>query len=58
LLATQLGANAVECLACGEHGVLIGLLKGEIAATPLDEVAANKKPLDLHLLNLARILAK
>jgi 6-phosphofructokinase 1 len=58
LLATRLGAAATEHLARGEHGLLVGLLKGEIAATPLAEVVANKKPLDLQLLDLARVLAK
>jgi 6-phosphofructokinase 1 len=58
LLATRLGAAATEHLARGEHGVLMGLLKGEVAATPLAEVVSNKKPLDLHLLELARVLAK
>lgn len=33
-----------------------GLLKGEIAATLLSEVAANKKELDSQLLELARVL--
>jgi len=58
LLATRLGAAATEHLARGEHGLLVGLLKDEIAATPLAEVAANKKPLDLRLLGLAQVLAK
>jgi 6-phosphofructokinase 1 len=58
LLATRLGASATEHLARGEHGILVGLLKGEVAATPLAEVVANKKPLDLRLLALARVLAK
>jgi len=58
LLATRLGAAATEYLAQGEHGVLVGLLKGEMAATPLSEVVVNKKPLDLRLLELARVLAK
>ena len=58
LLATRLGAAATEYLARGERGVLVGLLKGEMAATPLSEVVANKKPLDLRLLELARVLAK
>jgi 6-phosphofructokinase 1 len=58
LLATRLGAAATEHLALGEYGVLVGLLKGEIAATPLAEVVANQKPLDLRLLELARVLAK
>jgi 6-phosphofructokinase 1 len=58
LLATRLGAAATEHLARRKHGILMGLLKGEIVATPLDEVVANKKPLDLRLLELARILAR
>jgi 6-phosphofructokinase 1 len=58
LLASRLGAAAIEHLARGEHGILVGLLKGEIAATPLAQVVANKKPLDPRLLGLARVLAK
>jgi 6-phosphofructokinase 1 len=58
LLATRFGAAATEHLARGEHGVLVGLIKGEIAATPLNEVVANKKPLDPGLFELARALAK
>jgi 6-phosphofructokinase 1 len=58
LLATRLGAAAVERLAAGEKGVLVGLLRGQIATTPLSEVVANKKPLDLSLLELARVLAR
>jgi len=58
LLATRLGAAATDCLARGEHGVLVGLLKGEITATPLAEVVGKKKPLDPKLLELAPVLAK
>jgi 6-phosphofructokinase 1 len=58
LLATRLGADAVERLARGDQGVLVGLLQGEIAATPLSEVAGNKKALDQRLLDLASLLAK
>lgn len=58
LLATRLGADATERLARGEHGVLVGLLHGEITATPLNVVVAQKKKLDLNLLNLAQVLAK
>ena len=58
LLATRLGAAATEHLARSEHGVLVGLIKGEIVTTPLTEVVANKKSLDLRLLELARVLAK
>jgi 6-phosphofructokinase 1 len=58
LLGTLLGAAATEQLAQGEQGVLVGRVKGEIAATPLAEVVAGKKPLDLRLLDLAHVLAK
>ena len=58
LLATRFGAAAIERLAGGEKGVLVGLLRGQIATTPLAEVVANRKPLDLNLLELARVLAR
>jgi 6-phosphofructokinase 1 len=58
LLATRLGAAATEHLARSEHGILVGLLQGEITTTPLNEVVAQKKELDLTLLNLAQVLAK
>jgi 6-phosphofructokinase 1 len=57
LLATRFGATAIEYLARGEHGVLVGLIKGEIMATPLDEVVANRKQLDPGLFELAKSLA-
>ncbi len=57
MLATQLSAAAVEHMISGQHGVLIGLLKGQIAATPYREVVANKKILDVGLLELARVLS-
>jgi 6-phosphofructokinase 1 len=58
LLATRLGAGAVEALVRGETGVLVGLLRGEVATTPLAEVAGAAKPLDLRLMDLARVLAR
>lgn len=58
LLATRLGAAATEHLAHGEHGVLMGLIKGEIGGTPLEEVVSKEKELDKRLLELAEILAK
>jgi 6-phosphofructokinase 1 len=57
LLATRFGAAATECLAKGRHGVLVGLSKGEIITTPLNEVSSARKKLDLSLLDLARVLA-
>ncbi|HEX6176132.1 MAG TPA: 6-phosphofructokinase [Candidatus Binatia bacterium] len=58
LLATRFGVAAIGQLAQGRGGVLIGLLKDEISVTPFSEILANKKPLDLRLLEMARILAR
>lgn len=58
LLATRLGAAAIEHLAQGEHGVLVGLIKDEVVTTPLFEVVTGKKSLDPYMLKLARVLAE
>ncbi|HET6149000.1 MAG TPA: ATP-dependent 6-phosphofructokinase [Polyangia bacterium] len=58
LLATRLAAAATDHLARGEPGRLMGLIKGEIRATPLADVVGIPKVLDLSLLELQRILAK
>ena len=58
LLATRLAAGAVEHLARGSHGRLMGLVKGEIRSTPLEDVVGQPKTLDLSLLELQRTLAK
>jgi 6-phosphofructokinase 1 len=58
LLATRLAAAAVEHLARGEHGKLIGLVRGEIRGTPLEEVVGQPKVLDLGLLKLQKVLAQ
>jgi len=58
LLGTRFAAAATQKLADGEHDVLIGLVKGEIAATPLAEVVGRKKNLNPSLLELAQVLAK
>jgi 6-phosphofructokinase 1 len=49
----RLGAAAGEALSKGEHGVFVGLVKGEVRSTPLEEVPAKKKLLDSSLLELA-----
>jgi 6-phosphofructokinase 1 len=58
LLATRLAAAATDQLARGEHGRLVGLLRGEIRATPLDEVVGVAKTIDLDLLKLQKVLAQ
>jgi 6-phosphofructokinase 1 len=58
LLATRLGAGAVDRLARGEHGMLVGLRHGDVATTPLSDVVGRKKQLDPELLKLAEVLAR
>lgn len=58
LLGTRLGAATTEYLAQGWHGILVGVLKDEIAATPLSEVVSKKKALDPRLMELARVLGR
>lgn len=58
LLATRFGVAAVEQLEKKNYGVLIGLLKGEVAATSFAQITKNKKTLDTKLLEVAKILAK
>jgi len=58
LLATRLAAAAVDHVARGETGRLMGLVKGDIRSTPLDEVVGMQKPLDLSLLRLQKVLAQ
>jgi 6-phosphofructokinase 1 len=56
ILASRLGAAATEQLAAGNFGVLVGQLNNQIKATPLAEVVASKKQLDMKLIELARVL--
>jgi len=48
----------VDALVRGQTGVLVGLLRGEVATTPLADVAGVTKPIDLRLMDLARVLAR
>jgi 6-phosphofructokinase 1 len=56
VLATRLGAAAVETMA-KTQGVLVGMVKGDIVATPLAQIAGKMRPADASLLQLARVLA-
>src|SRR5450432_678928 len=58
LLATRLAVGAVEHLARGEHGCLIGLQKGDVRSTPLGDVVGVRKSIDLNLLTIQKVLAK
>ena len=58
LLATRFGVAAVRQLEKQDYGVLVGLKNGLVDKTPLKDVVSNKKPIDLKLLEMARILAQ
>ena len=57
VLATRLGAAAVQYLSEGNHGVLAGIVRGGLAATPLAEIAGRTRPADAAMLELARTMA-
>jgi len=57
-LATVLGAEAVRALAEGQSGVLVGMQAGELARTPLPEVAGCVRPVSPADIELARVLAQ
>jgi 6-phosphofructokinase 1 len=57
VLATRLGAAAVDTLAAGKRGVLAGIMKGDVVVTPLEEITGRTRPADASLLELARVMA-
>ncbi|MBI3245481.1 MAG: 6-phosphofructokinase [Deltaproteobacteria bacterium] len=56
LLATRLGAGAISALTRGETGVVVGMVQGRVATTPLASVVGKQKPLDRELFALAKVL--
>ncbi|NOZ61117.1 MAG: 6-phosphofructokinase [Calditrichaeota bacterium] len=56
LLATRLGAAAVDHLIRGESGKMVGLVGNKITTTPLKEIIDNRRELDMSLYDLARSL--
>lgn len=54
LLGTLLGNASVECIRRGQTGILVGQKNGQIEFTDL-ELIKNKRPVDLQLLNIAKI---
>ncbi len=57
LLASRLGATAVQLLMDGKNSVMVGLRSNGIEAMGFDEVLQNKKELDLSLYDLANTLS-
>jgi len=57
ILATRLGAAAIDALGEGRYGVLAGIVRNEVLLTPLGEIAGRTRPVDTTLLDLARVMA-
>lgn len=57
VLASRLGAAAVEALLDGHANVMVGLINGEIEHTPMRTVWSRKKTINYALLKLTRLLS-
>ncbi|WP_027717849.1 6-phosphofructokinase [Desulfovirgula thermocuniculi] len=57
ILASQLGARAVDLLRQGARCKMVGMQAGKIVDLELDEALAKRKTVDLELYRLAEILA-
>lgn len=58
VLASRTGAAAIDTLAAGRDGLLVGMTCGTIGETPLSEVVGRIKPVDPTLWGLARVLSR
>jgi len=58
LLASRLGAEAIDQLAEGKDGVVLGVVGGRIVDKPLPQVVGLVKGLDPELVKLAEVLSK
>ncbi|HET7560197.1 MAG TPA: ATP-dependent 6-phosphofructokinase, partial [Limnochordia bacterium] len=57
IAASRFGEAAVQLLAAGEHGVMVGLLNGVVQASPFAQAVAGQRPLDPAFHRLAGLLA-
>lgn len=57
ILASRLGAKAVELLMAGEYCSMAGMVGGEIVAGDLEKVTSGKKDLNMDMYALAAILS-
>jgi 6-phosphofructokinase 1 len=57
ILASRMGAKAVELLMSGYVKHMVGMVEGRIVAAPLEAAFEEKKPIDLEVYNLAGILS-
>jgi len=57
VLATRLGAYAVDLVHQGKFGNLVTMYKGEITAVPVENALTERKPVDLSLYELSKLFA-
>ncbi|MEM0963423.1 MAG: 6-phosphofructokinase [Bacteroidota bacterium] len=57
VLASRLGAAAVEALLEGHTGVMVGVVNNDLKLTPMRNVWSRKKDIDYDLLQLAALLS-
>jgi len=57
ILASRLGAEAVELLMSGETCKMVGMVSGNIVAENLEKILSGKKEIDMDIYNLAAILS-
>ena len=57
LLASRLGAAAVEGLISGKNHCVVGIVKGEVTFTPHAQAIAQRKAFEPDLARLVRMLA-
>lgn len=57
VLASRLGAKAVELLLNGEKGKMVGILNNRLESTPISEALAQKHKVDLSIYQLAKELS-
>lgn len=58
LMASRLGAKAVDLLAQGHSNLMLGMSGTSVVTTPMPEVIGKKREIDLELYNLAEDLAR
>ena len=57
VLASQLGAAAVEAIVDGRKNVMVGIVDNKLAYTPFEDAISKEKDLNKNLLYLAEILS-
>lgn len=58
LLASRMGAKAVDLLVAGESNLMVGVHGTTVIATPMPQVLSTKRLIDMEMYNLAQDLAR